>query len=377
MKRILIPLLATAISFFAHGSEEKCREIAQREYPSDERMQDFAYKKQVAALRYMLAAASDSDAERIALREYPDDYSMQKFTYDKQLSAKRYMLQVTDQEVKRIGLREYPDDFSMQKFTYDKQLSAKTYMNAQPSNSAKQAAVEEYPNDFSMQKFIFDRISESLGIDSLEQPPVRNPAVEASPELDFEGSYWPLSSDRSFSYRFRFKNGEGVNTIKILDAGIKGISAYYGVSENDAASKNNLTIDGHILPGLDVYRITDRGIETAECFWMRDLSGIKGDDFQLLLKFPLEEGDVTKLIAHKGEHLVTVKVAGFEDISVASGTFRKCAKLEVDDHWESGTSYKSTFWLAKGVGVVKWIRTTGRVEELSSFQIPVNLEKKK
>jgi hypothetical protein len=138
------------------GIEVEIRSIAAKEYPTDKDMQDYIYKNQMTAHRYM-SSVSDKEVKGIALQEYPADYSMQKYVYDNQASDKRYMAALTDHEVKGIALGEYPLDYSMQKYVYDKQLSAKQYMNAQADSPKKRAAIAEYPNDYSMQQYLYDR----------------------------------------------------------------------------------------------------------------------------------------------------------------------------------------------------------------------------
>ena len=133
------------------------REFSKRKYPNDYKMQQYIYKKQMAAYRYMLNV-TDSEVKKIAVRKYPNDYSMQKYTYDKQLSAKRYMRTVEDMEIKQISIRKYATDYSMQKYTYDKQLSAKHYMKTVASSNAKLKAQRKYPNDYSMQKYTYEKI---------------------------------------------------------------------------------------------------------------------------------------------------------------------------------------------------------------------------
>ena len=143
----------------ASSREAECREIAQREYPGDARMEEYIYKQQLAASRYM-ETVNDPDVKTIALREYPGDFSMQKYVYDQQSSAKRYMASAaTESEVKQIALREYPNDYSMQKYVYDQQLSAKKYLQTVTDSGHKQRAAREYPNDYSLQKYVYDQLS--------------------------------------------------------------------------------------------------------------------------------------------------------------------------------------------------------------------------
>ena len=157
IKWIMTIAIALCTATLSSAQEAKCREIAQREYPSDRQMQEYVYKQQSAAARYM-ATVSDQDVKKIALREYPEDFSMQKYTYDQQSSAKRYMSTVSDSELKSISLREYPSDYTMQKYTYDQQYSAKQYMSSMPNDMAKQKARREYPNDYTMQKYTYDNM---------------------------------------------------------------------------------------------------------------------------------------------------------------------------------------------------------------------------
>lgn len=157
----VVPMPETqAVATSASQSDEaRCREIAQREYPNDLRMQQYVFQQQLAASRYM-RTVSDQETKEIALREYPEDFSMQKYVYEQQSSGKRYMASsATDSEVRRIALREYPSDYSMQKYVYDQQLSAKQYLESIPDSAAKRQARQEYPSDYSMQKYVYDKLS--------------------------------------------------------------------------------------------------------------------------------------------------------------------------------------------------------------------------
>ena len=166
--------LAIATTAKAQSPEERCRVIAQRQYPNDTQMQRFIYDKQIAAYRYM-ANVKDKDVKEIALKEYPDDFDMQKFVYDQQGEAKQYMTTVRDAQVKKFALKEYPHDYSMQKFTYDKQQAAKTYMATVTDANAKRIALREYPHDFDMQKYVYDKhCSVRHGVATMPREPAKS-----------------------------------------------------------------------------------------------------------------------------------------------------------------------------------------------------------
>lgn len=184
--------------------------------------------------------------------------------------------------------------------------------------------------------------------------------------LGTDQSYWPFLPSSTYNYHFAFKDRAGEKQVVIKSTGAPGFEVFYGHTKEDNG-RWSISI-GHTLPGLGVCRVTDQGIETANYYWLRELTTIQEREFQLLLRSPLTAGEVTKLSAYDGEQLITVTVMGFEDVSVPAGTFENCARIHVYETWKEGNTYNSTFWLAEGIGPIKWIRSTGRTEELISFQ---------
>ena len=94
--------------------DDKARAIARDKYPNDADMQEFVYKKQVAAGLFM-QATKDAQLAAGARQRYPDDFDMQKFVYEKQLRAKQVMAGIPDSAPRRIAIAKYPDDFDMHK----------------------------------------------------------------------------------------------------------------------------------------------------------------------------------------------------------------------------------------------------------------------
>lgn len=65
-------------------------------------------------------------------------------------------------------------------------------------------------------------------------------------------------------------------------------------------------------------------------------------------------------------------VIGFEDVEVPAGVFEDCLKLEITTNWfkYGKSTYVDSIWLKKGVGVVKRVYGTGRIDELNNYHIP-------
>ena len=54
---------------------------------------------------------------------------------------------------------------------------------------------------------------------------------------------------------------------------------------------------------------------------------------------------------------------GFETIGIKGSVIDSCLKLILEQDWPT-THYEDTIWFKRNVGVVKWLRSTGRLEEL-------------
>jgi CBS domain-containing protein len=98
---------------------------------------------------------------------------------------------------------------------------------------------------------------------------------------------------------------------------------------------------------------------------------------QKLLRSNLRVGDYFEVRKTWGSYSVDrIRVVGFETIEVPAGKFEDCAKLEIlRTYVHKFNNYipktnKSIVWLAKNIGVVKWKRPTGIIDELISYYFP-------
>jgi hypothetical protein len=115
---------------------------------------------------FSLKPRSKSNVTEIEIRElarsiYPNDNDTQNYIFKQQLAAYKFMQIVEDFEVKKIVIKQYPRNYSMQQYIYNEQLSAKNYMNIATNETAKEEAIRKYPHDYSVQKYIYDNIIEN------------------------------------------------------------------------------------------------------------------------------------------------------------------------------------------------------------------------
>lgn len=69
---------------------------------------------------------------------------------------------------------------------------------------------------------------------------------------------------------------------------------------------------------------------------------------------------------------IFIKDYQFEDIPVGDTVLKQCLKLNLLVYDRSAKPDKSTVWLSRDYGTVKWIRTTGRVEVLDLARFKKN-----
>ncbi|MES2763689.1 MAG: hypothetical protein V4677_15850 [Bacteroidota bacterium] len=96
-------------------------------------------------------------------------------------------------------------------------------------------------------------------------------------------------------------------------------------------------------------------------FWKYELKKANPDYFEILFPDVLKFDTVYKY--KHGEEIRKYKFIGFESINIKGKAFPDCLKLTVMQDWPTA-HYTDTVWFQKQRGVVKWYRSTGRLEEI-------------
>ncbi len=195
--------------------------------------------------------------------------------------------------------------------------------------------------------------------------------VKAPPEAK-GADYFPLVEGTRYEYQGTYQGNKDKSelTVKSTSVGLGSDDrVFYFVTKGDE-EKENYIIGANAF-GLGAYSKSKGKLLTHEAFWYADLETVKLDSNQTLIEFPLTEKASQKLQASSGKQKITMTVAGKEDVTVPAGTYKACWKIEIKDTWPAtGTTYDGAVWLAADVGVVKWLRGTGRVDELLSMKKP-------
>lgn len=191
--------------------------------------------------------------------------------------------------------------------------------------------------------------------DKVEAPKAKEPWAD---------SYLPLVPGSEYSYNTINRGNQASTTIVVKAGG--GKTAYFAEGEGQALIGSSFfrglaeeRADGIYAVAID----NDAAIQTPPPL-MKIISLPPKPGEVLPLQSPELDARAAAYAHVKRTVDDKITVIGPTKIEVAAGTF-EALQLETKNR----DNETGKVWLAKGVGVVKWERSTGRVDELARFKI--------
>lgn len=178
--------------------------------------------------------------------------------------------------------------------------------------------------------------------------------------------YLPLRPSTHFVYGNN--NGYGELDTNICKSAWIGNQEVFYFAE--AYAKYDLHSIDLTLFGPGVYYYQNDSLYGMEADYEEDLFQSK-TDLELFGKRTSDPFPVLPATMVPGDHFVSyfswgnndITYLGREDVLIEGVLHEDCAKFKVI-HSGSDTAYNSYFWLKKGTGMVRWMRSTGRIDEL-------------
>lgn len=163
--------------------------------------------------------------------------------------------------------------------------------------------------------------------------------------------------DRAFG---RYRNRDSIyetSDIVYRTINIEGHKAFYALETSDLLQTNPAVGPNHFLYSALIFK--DDEVLIAPVHRLKEAKQLRLSDFRFRIPSTLRRKDtVTIQDGHKKMLLCHFKK---ESIVIGEKKFKDCLKVELVDIWPSKT-YRGYVWLSKEHGILKWIRTTGRVE---------------
>ena len=186
--------------------------------------------------------------------------------------------------------------------------------------------------------------------------------VNHSPSLS---DYFPLEDDSKYTYQGSLDDGRiDIGTIVVRSHQLPdGIQVYY------FDDGNGISFCDSNMFGSGLYLFDKSGLWTIESAYEDELENLSISDKHLLIGSGLQAGTTFPFHDENLNPMRTLFVEGFQDVRTPAGEFKNCLKLQVTTKWPDGKEYKSFVWLAEDIGLVKWHRSSGRVDELIEYLI--------
>ncbi len=181
--------------------------------------------------------------------------------------------------------------------------------------------------------------------------------------IKIDSTFFPLKENASYSYRAFFEGQEYMKNIKVRNIKIEGNCTVYYFKETDGSE-----LIGPNMFGLGLFYWDVDGLYTIESFWESDIDKVHCLQRQKLMPKTNNQNIEIEYFGENSNPVYHLTLEATENVIVPAGQFKDCLKIRVLTKWDGNEEYISYVWLAKGVGLVKWIKDTGRIEELLKFE---------
>lgn len=170
--------------------------------------------------------------------------------------------------------------------------------------------------------------------------------------------YYPLVADRNFITQVPYNSYGETDTTKCRVTSLQGQQLYYFVEcfSKFGVYSVDVTQFGH---GLYFYR--HDSLFTIDADWEDDIPEKDTAEAVLLLPAVMKAGD--SIVAADGFKRRVITLLRHEELTIGDKVYKDCIKLKILDYYDD-TIYLEYVWLCKDLGQVKWMRGTGRVDEL-------------
>ncbi len=168
--------------------------------------------------------------------------------------------------------------------------------------------------------------------------------------------YFPVKPLGYYVYDSDNEYGEtDTNQCKLTK--IKGIDVFYFA---ECYNKYSLISIDWTMFGAGLYFYRNDSLFTMEAEYEKDIQEKDPGDALLLLPAFMIPGD--SIIINLNSHKNILTYLSREDVTIKGTTYYDCIKFKMLECWDD-TIYLEYIWLKKDVGMIKWMRSTGRRDE--------------
>lgn len=171
--------------------------------------------------------------------------------------------------------------------------------------------------------------------------------------------YFPEKSKSHYVYTNNNGYGES-DTIECRSALLKNINVFYFA---ECYSKTQLISIGTSVFGPGIYFYKNDSLFAIEADFENEIAEKDPKSAALLLPAVMAPGYSVTFDFGLEKHIFTY--LSNEDLTIENTIYKDCVKIKIIEQWP-GTIYLGYVWLQKGKGMVKWMRSTGRIDSFVS-----------
>lgn len=191
------------------------------------------------------------------------------------------------------------------------------------------------------------------------------PGTKVARYPDFAPQAWfPLQEGARYTFQGTFNGKTELQTLTVVRHRTPFGHLYFFAEDGQSEDPSPL-LSANMF-GLAGYLTTATEVLTVQAEFLDGFQAEPSAYVQTLLRVPPKVGD--SLEFRESGLTYRLEVRGREDVAVPAGRFKDCLKLKID-HIGEGGSKESFVWLAEKVGMVRWQRVTGRVDELVRYEM--------
>jgi predicted aspartyl protease len=189
-----------------------------------------------------------------------------------------------------------------------------------------------------------------------------------SQNIQIDSTFFPLTENSNYIYKGSYKGVEEFNSYVVRKIKLEGdcYASYFEEINDNISFGSNMIGEGLLFWSND-------NLYTIDSFFASEILTKNCGQKQKILQKKINSKDEIEYFNHNHTEQNKLRFLGFENIIVPAGEFKKCLKFQIKSVWNTNEENIQYFWLSKNTGVVKWIRSTGRIEELVYYNPDYNL----
>lgn len=177
-------------------------------------------------------------------------------------------------------------------------------------------------------------------------------------------SYFPLTPNQKYVYQWAYHELEGQDELYCRSTSTQDVGQpfFYFVEADEELDRD--CIIGSEVFGPGAYFYEKGALYTAKVFWRSETEGLVVSDFELLFPKKFQVGDTSRYVRDGVPPTYRFEIAGYENVRLDNTLYPECLRLNITQIWP-GERYTDVVWLYEDLGVVKWQRSTGRIDLLA------------